>query len=118
MQAVFNGKIRPSDVASAQQYALGRYQRSGQTVSGTAAGYSSRYFFDEVVEDYYKVPKRIKAVTKDLIISVSRSMFADHVWGLGALGSCGQTFIDDLHTQSSALWQNKHISNAKQPQDR
>src|ERR1700741_2021570 len=65
IEAVFEAKINDKDVAEAKQYALGRYQRSGQTVSGTASGYSNRYFFDEVIEDYYEVPQRIEAVTKE-----------------------------------------------------
>ena len=45
LEAVFEAKVDDNDVAEAKQYALGRYQRSGQTVGGTASGYSSRYLF-------------------------------------------------------------------------
>ena len=68
LEAVFDAKVNDADVASAKQYALGRYQRSGQTVGGTASGYSGRYFFDEVIEDYYDVPRRIDGVTKEGIV--------------------------------------------------
>src|SRR5690606_35158910 len=73
LQAVFEGNIIDQDVISAKQYALGRYQRSGQTVGGTVSGYSGRYFFDEGIEDYYKIPERIEAVTKERIIEISRA---------------------------------------------
>ncbi len=102
--AVFAGQIAKDDVASAKQYALGRYQRSGQTVGGTMGGYSNRYFFDGVVEDYYKIPERIDAVTKERIIKISQELFAQKICGMGALGSCGEDFVATLHRQVEALW--------------
>ncbi|GAC1392575.1 MAG: pitrilysin family protein [Candidatus Saccharimonadales bacterium] len=105
LEAVFMSDIAEDDIAAAKQYALGRFQRSGQTVSGTAAGYSGRYFFDDVIDDYYLVPKRIEAVTKEGIVKISRELFADHIWGLGGLGSCGEDFIQQLHQVISPLWQ-------------
>lgn len=104
LEAVFEAKIADTDVTAAKQYALGRYQRTGQTVSNISSGYSTRYFFDETIEDYYDIPNRIDAVTKHAIVAVSRSMFADKVWGFGALGSSGEEFVDQLHAQVSPLW--------------
>lgn len=101
---VFDGKISDQDIISAKQYALGRHQRSGQTVGGTARGYGGRYFFDEIIEDYYKIPERIDNVTKELIVDTARGMFAENVWGMGALGSCGQEFTDQLQSQIRPLW--------------
>lgn len=101
---VFDGNISDEDIEAAKQYALGRYQRSGQTVGGTAAGYSYRYFMDDVVEDYYKVPERIAAITKDGIVSVSRAMFSDGIWGLGVLGNATNAFLSDLQKQVLPLW--------------
>lgn len=105
LHEVFDGQISAEDIESAKQYALGRYQRSGQTVGGTASGYSFRYFFDDVIEDYYKIPERIDAITREGIIDVSRVMFADKVWGLGVLGNAADTFLDDLHKQVAPLWE-------------
>jgi predicted Zn-dependent peptidase len=104
LQAVFEGNIIDPDVVSAKQYALGRYQRSGQTVGGTLSGYSNRYFFDETVEDYYKIPERIDAVTKERIIDISQALFAEGISGMGALGSCGEEFVHELHEQIKPLW--------------
>jgi len=104
LEAVFEAKLADSDVTAAKQYALGRYQRSGQTVSGIASGYSGRYFFDETIEDYYDIPNRIDAVTKNAIVSIARNMFKDQIWGFGCLGSSGEEFVDQLHTQVSPLW--------------
>lgn len=102
--AVFEGNLAESDVVSAKQYALGRYQRSGQTVGGTVNGYSGRYFFDEVIEDYYQVPERIEAVTKERIVDISKAMFTENIRGMGALGSCGEEFVQELQKQIMPLW--------------
>ncbi|HXR49966.1 MAG TPA: pitrilysin family protein [Verrucomicrobiae bacterium] len=99
------GHIPEEEIASTKQYALGRFQRSAQTVGGTAAGYAGRYFFDGVIEDYYRVPERIKAVTKESIILVANNMFTEKVWGLGVLGNCGQDFVGQLQDQITPLWQ-------------
>lgn len=102
---VFSGSISEDDLATAKQYSLGRFQRSGQTVSGTAAGYSGRYFFDDHIDDYYKIPERIEAVTKQGIIDIAQSMFADRTWGMGCLGSSGEKFTLDLQTEILPLWE-------------
>jgi predicted Zn-dependent peptidase len=107
LQAVFANQVASEDVVSAKQYALGRYQRSGQTVGGTAGGYSGRYFFDEVVEDYYKIPERIDAVTKEAIVNIAREMFVQNIRGMGTLGNCGEEFGQGLQQQVDPLWQSE-----------
>jgi predicted Zn-dependent peptidase len=104
LQNVFNGEIAATDIEAAKAYSLGRFQRSAQTVSGTAGGYSGRYFFDEVIEDYYQIPQRIAAVEKDGIVEISRALFKDNVWGLGILSNCDKTFATDLQKRVSGLW--------------
>ena len=104
LQAVFKNKLKDGDIAAAKQYSLGRYQRSGQTVGGTAAGYSYRYFFDDVIDDYYKVPERIKAVSRNRIANVMTELFAENIWGLGVLGNAGAPFADKLANQLAVLW--------------
>lgn len=101
---VFNGEIAVTDIEAAKAYSLGRFQRSAQTVSGTAGGYSGRYFFDEVIEDYYQIPQRIAAVEKDTIVEISRALFRDKLWGIGILSNCDQTFAVDLQKRVAELW--------------
>jgi predicted Zn-dependent peptidase len=110
LQAVFDSNVLDKDVVSAKQYALGRYQRSGQTVGGTVGGYSGRYFFDEKIDDYYKIPERIESVTKEGIVDISRAMFGEKIQGMGVLGSCGEEFVHDLHDQVEPLW---HLTSSK-----
>ncbi len=102
---VFTAKLDEEDIAMAKQYSLGRFQRSGQTVSGTASGYSGRYFFDDHIDDYYKFPERMEAVTKDAIVAISRQLFDDKTWGMGCLGSSGEKFAADLQTKILPLWE-------------
>jgi predicted Zn-dependent peptidase len=105
LHKVQSGELPNAEIDAAQQYALGRFQRSAQTVGGTAAGYAGRYFFDGVIEDYYRVPERIKAINRQQIIEVTKAMFADNIWGFGVLGNCGEEFTHELETQIDSLWQ-------------
>ncbi len=98
------GTIGNEDVMAAKQYALGRYQRSAQTVAGTANGYSNRYFYDDEIEDYYAIPGRIEAVTKGGVIEVANAMFGDKIRGFGVLGTCGQHFTDEVYGELKSLW--------------
>jgi len=101
---VFRGEIAADDIEAAKAYALGRFQRSAQTVAGVAGGYSGRYYFDEVIDDYYKVPHRIKAITKSDIVETAGALFADQIWGLGILSNCDKAFANDLYKQIAPLW--------------
>lgn len=101
------GDVDEADIEAAKQYMLGRYQRSGQTVAGTAAGYTGRYYFEDSIDDYYAIPERIKAVAKTRIIKTTEAMFSDKTWALGFLGSKGRAFADELYTQVAELWQDK-----------
>ena len=101
---MLSGDIEKDEIEATRQYALGRFQRSAQTVGGTAGGYAGRYFFDEVIDNYYQVPQRIRAVTKQQIIDVAEAMFAENVWGFGVLGNCGEDFTAELRSQLEPLW--------------
>ncbi len=105
LRKVMDGAISDTDVIATKQYSLGRFQRSAQTVSGTAMGYSGRYFFDGVIEDYYNIPARIEAINKEAIINISQLMFSDNLWGLGVLGNCGKPYSEQLRGQILPLWE-------------
>lgn len=104
MEDVFKGNIDAADIEAAKAYSIGRFQRSAQTVAGTAGGYSSRYFFDESIEDYFGVPQRIKAINKSGIVSISRDLFKDDVWGLGVLSDCSEATVKSLQSHVRPLW--------------
>lgn len=104
LEKVVAGKLPAADIEAAKQYSLGRFQRSAQTVGGTVSGYSSRYFFDGVIDDYYRVPDRIKSVTKSAIVDVASEMFKEKMWAFGALGSAPKELINELYEQLAVLW--------------
>jgi len=99
------GDISTADIEATKQYCLGRFQRSMQTVGGTAGGYAGRYFFDGEIEAYDRMPQRIQAADRDTVVQVARVMLADKVWGLGVLGYCGEAFASRLRSQIEPLWQ-------------
>lgn len=105
LRAVCDGDISHTDIAAAQQYMLGRYQRSGQTVSGVAAGYSGRYFFDDYIDDYYQIPTRIKEITQEQIVKVTRSFFKESCWGMGFLGTANKELREQLTAILAPLWE-------------
>lgn len=106
---IFRGELAEADIVAAQAYAIGRYQRGAQTVSSTAGGYTGRYFFDEFVDDYYKIPERIQAVTKQSIVDAARAMFADSIGGLGLYGKTTPAIASKLHDQIHELWEIKRV---------
>ncbi|HUA13615.1 MAG TPA: pitrilysin family protein [Candidatus Sulfotelmatobacter sp.] len=113
VQKVLNGKIDPKDILATKQYTLGRFQRSAQTVGGTAAGYVSRYFFEDVIEEYDRVPERIRAVTKTQMTAIAKELFKDNIWGFGVLGNCGEAFVYDLQTKLAPLWARSFVEPKK-----
>jgi len=104
LRKVASGDITDEEIEEAKQYALGRFQRSAQTVHGISSGYTFKYFFNDKVEDYYRVPARIKAVTKDQIVRITNQMLKSDIWGAGFLGNCGVKNARQLNDQISALW--------------
>lgn len=104
INAVKAGEVTQEDIAAAKQYLLGRFQRSGQTVSGTANGYSGRYFFDDVIEDYYLVPARIRAIDRSQIVDITNEFFAKPRWGAGFLGTANTELREQLMSTLGSLW--------------
>ena len=91
LKRIKDGDISKDDLDSAKQYWLGRHQRAAQTVGGTMGGYTGRYYFDSVMNDYNAIPERIKAVSKDRIVAATQRMFSDQIGGLSVLGGGGRS---------------------------
>lgn len=105
---VKRGDISEEDLEAAKHYWLGRHQRSAQTVSGTMAGYTGRYYFDGVVNDYNAIPERIRAVTCERIVQTASRMFSEGLGGLAILGGGGRSreLADKLNEMVRPLWNN------------
>ncbi|HVC36614.1 MAG TPA: pitrilysin family protein [Candidatus Dormibacteraeota bacterium] len=104
LEKVLIGNVDKAEIETTKQYALGRFQRSAQTVGGTAAGYSGRYFFDDAIENYYQIPVRIRAIEREQIVEIAKTMFGSNIWGFGVLGGCGEEFTKRLSAQIAPLW--------------
>lgn len=99
------GLASEEELKTAKLYALGRYQRSAQTVSSTAGLYTSRYFYEEATEDFCKIPEKIQAVSKAQLEEALHAVFSEKVRGFGVLGSCGQEFANHAYGLLDSLWQ-------------
>jgi predicted Zn-dependent peptidase len=106
LKAVQAGDITQDDLNAAQMYWLGRHQRGAQTVGGTMSGYTGRYYFDEVVNNYDAIPDRIRGVTRERIVEASQAMFSDKLGGLAVLGGGGRSkdLANRLYEQVQPLW--------------
>ncbi len=104
LERLLSGTIDEADILSAKQYALGRYQRSAQTVSGIADAYGSSFFFDGRIDDYYDVPRRISQITQEGMLDVVRALFSEKVWGLTIMGTDQAELAERLNTQLASLW--------------
>lgn len=101
---VAKGEISDEEIEAAKQYSLGRFQRSAQTVRSTASGYSYNYFFDDTINDYYKMPERIAAITKQSVVKITSEIIDTNVWGLGLLGQCSPDLAAQLNEQIGQIW--------------
>ncbi|MCA9343456.1 insulinase family protein [Candidatus Saccharibacteria bacterium] len=98
------GKFSEDELKASKLFALGRFQRGAQTVASTANLYSSRYFYEEEVEDYFEIPDKIQAVTKNQLEAVINTIFSENIKGFGVLGSCGEKFVDSSSKILDGLW--------------
>lgn len=93
---VMKGKLTISEVEAAKSFALGRYQMGAQTVAQISGFYTSRYFADGFIKDYYKIPEMIKNVTMEKMIETARSFIEEDKWVLAAVSSGEKQEIVDL----------------------
>ncbi|OYX42503.1 hypothetical protein B7Y94_03385 [Candidatus Saccharibacteria bacterium 32-49-12] len=104
LKAVLDGKITDEEIEAAKSFMLGRHQMGGQTVSQTASFYTGRYFADEFIYDYEKVPDSIKKVSRDRIISTAREFFEANTWVLAAVSNGDREEIIDLGSRLTKLF--------------
>ena len=59
-----------------------------QTVGQISGFYTGRYFADDIVKDYDRVPAEILAVSQEQIVETARQFFVANTWVLAGV-SCG-----------------------------
>lgn len=104
LRRVLDGTIDPEDIEAAKSYALGRYQMGAQTVAQISGFYTSRYFADDVVKDYDKIPANILAVNQEKIVEVVREFFQSNVWVLAGVSSGDKELLLRLQDKLEALF--------------
>ena len=104
LKRVVSGTIDPEDVENAKSYALGRYQMGAQTVAQISGFYTSRYFADDVVKDYDKVPADILAVSQEQIVETAREFFQANTWVLAGVSSGEKELLLKLQEKLEVLF--------------
>ncbi len=104
LKRVLNGTIDSEDIESAKSYALGRYQMGAQTVAQISGFYTNRYFGDDVVKDYDKVPADILAVNKDQIVKTACEFFKADTWVLAGVTRNDKELLMKLQEKLEALF--------------
>jgi predicted Zn-dependent peptidase len=97
LRAVARGQFSLQELKEAKQFVLGDFHRSVQTVGQLLSGYCNRLVFDDEVDEYDKVPERVKAITCQQIIKTARlSLDAKNPWGVGFYGATNKIDPDSL----------------------
>lgn len=104
VQSVLDGKVSNEELNAAKSYALGRHQMGAQTVSQISNFYTGRYFSDEVVKDYEKVPDSIKGINMDCMIKTAREFVSANTWVLAAVSSGEKEEVVALHERLTPIY--------------
>jgi predicted Zn-dependent peptidase len=96
--SVANGKFSQIELNQTKQFALGNYQKGYQTVGQILEAYYEKFIFDDRIEEYAKVPDRIKALQRsDIIEAANKSLLSCVPWGLGFYGAVNKIDSDKLY---------------------
>lgn len=104
LDQVLSGNIRQDELDAAKSFALGRYQMGAQTVSQISGFYTGRYFDDDFIKDYEKVPDMIKNVTLERMVETARSFVEEDTWVLAAVSSGDRQEIIDLSDKIATIF--------------
>ncbi len=104
MQCVLDGAITQEEIDAAKSFSLGRYQMGAQTVSQISGFYTGRYFSDDFIKDYNKIPAMIERVTLERMVSVAQEFIDTNKWTLAAVSSGDRQEIIELGNQLAVLF--------------
>lgn len=107
VKAVLDGKIKDEELDSAKSFSLGRYQMGAQTVSQISSFYVHRYFVDDCIKDYTKVPELIRRVTKDTIVTTAQKFIDANTWVLGGVSKGDKSELIALNEKLETLFEGK-----------
>jgi predicted Zn-dependent peptidase len=104
LRAVLDGNITEEEIDAAKSYALGRYQMGAQTVSQISNFYTNRYFADDIVKDYDKVPDSIKKTSRECIINTAREFIEHNAWVMAGVSSGEKSELVELNDKLAKLF--------------
>jgi len=105
IKAVLDGKLTDDEIDAAKSFGLGRYQMGAQTVSQISGFYTNRYFADDFIKDYDKVPDMIRRVTREKIMTTAQSFVDANTWVLAAVSSGDKEELMELNDKVGALFE-------------
>lgn len=103
MRAVLDGKLTDAEIEAAKSFGLGRHQMGAQTVSHISNFYNTRYFADDCIKQYDKVPDMIRKVTREKIMAVAQEFFDADTSVLAAVSSGDRDELIQLHDTLTKL---------------
>jgi len=104
IKAVLDGKLTDQEIEAAKSFSLGRYQMGAQTVSQISGFYTNRYFADDFIKDYTKVPDSIRKVTREKIIATAQSFIQANTWVLAAVSNGDREELVELNNRLETLF--------------
>lgn len=107
IKAVLDGKLTDEEIDASKSFGLGRYQMGAQTVSQISGFYTNRYFADDFIKDYAKVPDLIRKVTREKIMETTQSFVDANTWVLAAVSSGDRQEIVDLSEKVTGLFKSE-----------
>lgn len=105
LSQVMRGDVSQAEVDAAKSYALGRHQMGAQTVAQISNFYTSRYFADDIVRDYEKVPELITKTSKECMIETAREFIGHNISVLAGVSSGERSEIVALNDKLESLFQ-------------
>jgi predicted Zn-dependent peptidase len=103
-KAVLDGKLTDAEIEAAKSFGLGRHQMGAQTVSQISSFYTNRYFADDFIKDYDKVPDFMRRVTREKIMAVAQEFINANTWVLAAVSSGDREELVELNEKVAKLF--------------
>lgn len=105
LKKVLSGKISQKEIIAAKSFALGRFQMGAQTVSQISDFYNGRYFTDDFIRDYDKIPEMIKNVTVERMVEAAKTFIDQKIWVVAAVSSGERQELEDLNDKVATLFE-------------
>jgi len=107
LKAVLDGKISDKEIEAAKSFGLGRYQMGAQTVSQISSFYTNRYFSDDFIKDYNKVPDSINRVTREKMVATAKSFINANTWVFAAVSDGDKDEVVQLSDRLGKLFKSE-----------